>query len=133
MFSAPTWEREGKDGGFVTAASGYDVAVIGSGGMGSSAAYHLARRGARVLGLEQFGPAHDQGSRHGRSRIIRQAYFEGVTYVPLLRRAYELWDQLQKESGQPLLTMTSGVVPWRAGARLIDGALRQHGRSRSGP
>ena len=133
MFSAPTWAREGKDGGFVTAASSYDVAVIGLGGMGSSAAYHLARRGARVLGLEQFGPAHDQGSSHGRSRIIRQAYFEGATYVPLLRRAYELWHQLQKESGQPLLTMTGGLYLGAPGSRLIDGALSQRGRSQSGP
>ena len=76
-----------------------------------------------MLGLEQFGPAHDQGSSHGRSRIIRQAYFEGVTYVPLLRRAFELWDQLQKESGQPLLTMTGGLYLGVPGSRLIDGAL----------
>ncbi|HEY8836083.1 MAG TPA: FAD-dependent oxidoreductase, partial [Dehalococcoidia bacterium] len=67
----------------------YDAIVLGLGGMGSSAAYHLARRGKRVLGLEQFTPANDRGSSHGRSRIIRQAYAEGAMYVPLLLRAYE--------------------------------------------
>ena len=68
-----------------------DVIVIGLGGMGSAAAAHLAARGQRVLGLERFGPAHDRGSSHGGSRIIRQSYFEDPAYVPLLLRAYELW------------------------------------------
>ena len=69
----------------------HDVIVAGLGGMGSAAAYHLAGRGKRVLGLERFSPAHDKGSSHGRSRIIRQSYFEGAEYVPLLLRSYELW------------------------------------------
>jgi sarcosine oxidase len=69
----------------------YDVIVLGLGGMGSAAAYHLTKQGARVLGLEQFSIAHDQGSSHGRTRMIRQAYFQGPDYVPLLRRAYDLW------------------------------------------
>ncbi len=104
------------------AASRYDVGVIGLGGMGSSVAYHLARRGARVLGLEQFGPAHDRGSSHGESRIIRLAYFEGAAYVPLLLRAYELWEQLQRESGQHLLTITGGLYVGAPGSSRIDGA-----------
>ena len=70
----------------------YDVIVAGLGGMGSAAAYHLAGRGKRVLGLERHTPAHDKGSSHGESRIIRQAYFEDPAYVPLLLRAYELWE-----------------------------------------
>ncbi len=74
----------------------YDVIVIGLGGMGSAAAFHLARRGIKVLGLEQFTPAHDRGSSHGESRIIRQAYYEGAEYVPLILRAYELWEELEK-------------------------------------
>ena len=73
----------------------YDAIVAGLGGMGSATAYQLAGRGKRVLGLEKFHPAHDRGSSHGRSRIIRQAYFEGPAYVPLLLRAYELWEQLE--------------------------------------
>jgi sarcosine oxidase len=66
-----------------------DVIVVGLGGMGSAAAAHAALRGQRVLGLEQFQPAHDQGSSHGSSRVIRLAYFEHPAYVPLLRRSYE--------------------------------------------
>ena len=77
----------------------YDVIVLGVGGMGSAAAYHLARRGARVLGLEQFGVAHDRGSSHARTRVIRQAYFEGPDYVPLLFRAYDLWHELERAAG----------------------------------
>ncbi|MBI4280484.1 MAG: FAD-dependent oxidoreductase, partial [Armatimonadetes bacterium] len=72
----------------------YDCIVIGLGGMGSAAACHLARRGRRVLGLDRFPPAHDRGSSHGRSRIIREAYWEHPAYVPLVRRAYERWEEL---------------------------------------
>ena len=71
-----------------------DVIIIGLGAMGSSAAAHLSRRGQRVLGIEQFTPAHDRGSSHGETRIIRQAYFEDPAYVPLLLRSYELWKTL---------------------------------------
>src|SRR5213082_1864120 len=77
----------------------YDVVVLGLGGMGSAAAAHLAARGQRVLGLERFGSAHDQGSSHGGSRIIRQSYFEDPAYVPLLQRAYDLWRQAERDSG----------------------------------
>ena len=77
----------------------YDVIVVGLGGMGSAAACHLARRGQRVLGLERFTAAHDRGSSHGRSRVIRQAYFEDPTYVPLVLRAYELWREAERATG----------------------------------
>jgi sarcosine oxidase len=73
--------------------------------MGSAAAYHLARRGKKVLGLERFDPAHDRGSSHGRSRIIRQAYYEDPAYVPLLLRAYKLWEELETESGKKLMEL----------------------------
>jgi sarcosine oxidase len=88
---------------------GYDAIVLGLGGMGSAAAYHLAQRGASVLGLEQFGIAHDQGSSHGKTRVIRQAYYEGPDYVPLLLRAYDLWHALEREAGAPLLTTTGAL------------------------
>ncbi|CAN5888770.1 N-methyl-L-tryptophan oxidase [soil metagenome] len=88
----------------------YDVIVAGLGGMGSSAAYHLAGRGRRVLGLEQYAPVHDRGSSHGQSRIIRQAYFEDPAYVPLLLRAYELWERLEKETGEDLMTLSGGLM-----------------------
>ena len=82
--------------------SHYDAIVIGTGGVGSAAMYHLARRGVKVLGLDRFPPAHDRGSSHGRTRIIRQAYFEHSDYVPLLKRAYELWSELEQLQGKQL-------------------------------
>lgn len=86
-----------------------DVIVIGLGGIGSAAAYHLARRGLRVLGLDQFPHAHARGSSHGDSRLIRQAYFEHPAYVPLLRRAYQLWEDLEAQSGERLF-FKNGLV-----------------------
>lgn len=103
--------------------TGYDVAVIGLGGMGGAAAYRLAGRGLRVVGLERFGPAHDRGSSHGDSRIIRQAYFEHPAYVPLLRRAYELWRETERASGADLLTITGGLFIGPPDAVTVTGAL----------
>ena len=102
----------------------YDAIVVGIGGMGSAALYHLARRGARVLGLEQFGIAHDQGSSHGLSRMIRLAYWEHPSYVPLLRRAYELWRELESESGERLLITTGSIDAGPADSPAIIGARR---------
>lgn len=82
----------------------FDVIVLGVGGMGSAACYELARRGRRVLGLEQFALAHDGGSSHGHTRIIRTAYAEGVEYVPLVRRAFARWYELERATGRHLLT-----------------------------
>jgi sarcosine oxidase len=101
----------------------HDVIVAGLGGMGSAAAYELAGRGKKVLGLERFSPAHDRGSSHGRSRIIRQAYFEGPEYVPLLLRAYELWEQLERETGQELMTLTGGLMIGREDGDLVSGSV----------
>ncbi|MCC7083785.1 MAG: N-methyl-L-tryptophan oxidase [Pirellulales bacterium] len=80
----------------------YDVIVLGIGGVGSAALSHLARRGVRVLGLDRFPPGHGRGSSHGRTRVIRQAYFEHPDYVPLLLRAYQLWRELAERLGMPL-------------------------------
>jgi sarcosine oxidase len=80
----------------------FDSVVLGVGGVGSAALLACARRGEAVLGIEQFAPVHDRGSSHGETRAIRMAYFEHPAYVPMLRRAYELWDQLQEESGAAL-------------------------------
>src|SRR5215218_6963653 len=87
----------------------YDVIVVGVGAMGSSACYHLALRGVRVLGLEQFDIPHALGSSHGYSRMIRMAYYEHPDYVPLLRRAYELWRELEYASRLDLLFEVGGV------------------------
>ena len=100
----------------------YDVAVIGVGGMGSAAAYHLARRGLSVVAIEQFQPGHDRGSSHGLSRIIRLAYFEHPSYVPLLRRAFALWRDLETASGERLLHVTGGMDIGRPGSRVFEGS-----------
>ena len=84
----------------------FDVVVCGLGAMGSAALYQLARRGARVLGLDRYVPGHDRGSSHGLTRIIRLGYFEHPSYVPLVRRAYALWRDLEAAAGRPLLHVT---------------------------
>jgi sarcosine oxidase len=101
----------------------HDVIVAGLGGMGSSAAYHLAGRGKRVLGLERHSPAHDKGSSHGESRIIRQAYFEDPAYVPLLLRAYELWERLEEETGEDLMTLCGGLMIGPPEGDLVSGSV----------
>jgi sarcosine oxidase len=80
----------------------YDVIVLGIGGVGSAALFQLARRGVSVLGIDRFTPGHDRGSSHGESRIIRQAYFEHPDYVPLLRRTYTLWQELEERAQSQL-------------------------------
>lgn len=95
----------------------YDVVVVGLGGVGSAAAAALARRGQRVLGLDRYPPAHDQGASHGETRIVRKAYFEGAGYVPLLHRAYELWDELG------LLTRTGALFLGAETSRVLGGTL----------
>jgi sarcosine oxidase len=102
----------------------YDVIVIGLGGMGSAAAYHLAARGQRVLGLEKFTPAHDKGSSHGGSRIIRQSYFEDPAYVPLLLRAYELWDKLATDTRREVYRLTGGLFIGPEDCVTVAGSLR---------
>jgi sarcosine oxidase len=102
----------------------YDVIVVGLGGMGSAAVRHLAARGVRVLGLERFTPAHDQGSSHGGSRIIRQSYFEDPAYVPLLLRAYDLWAEAEKEADAELLTLTGGLYLGPPDSTTFAGSLR---------
>ena len=100
----------------------YDVIVVGVGGMGSATAYHLARRGLRVLALERFAIPHDMGSSHGITRIIRLAYFEHPSYVPLLVRAYELWRELERESGLSLLHITGSIDAGPPGSRTFEGS-----------
>jgi sarcosine oxidase len=101
----------------------FDAIVIGLGGMGSATLFHLARRGLRVLGLEQFTIPHVFGSSHGLTRIIRLAYFESPKYVPLLRRSYELWDRLQTEAGEALLHITGSLDIGWDGSRTVSGSL----------
>jgi sarcosine oxidase len=100
----------------------FDILVIGLGAHGSSALYHLARTGKRVAGIDRFTPPHLHGSSHGQSRIIREAYHENPVYVPFIRAAYELWDELQREAGRPLLVETGGLLLGREDTTVVRGA-----------
>lgn len=102
----------------------WDAIVVGLGAMGSSALYQLSRRGLRVLGVEAFEPGHQIGSSHGESRIIRLAYHEHPSYVPLLHRAYALWSDVEAESGAELLKITGGLMIGSPSSELVSGALR---------
>jgi sarcosine oxidase len=107
----------------------YDVIILGLGGMGGAAAFELARRGRKVLGLEQFGLVHDRGSSHGLTRIIRKAYFEHPDYVPLLRRAYERWYELEQRLGVHLFTECGCLSIGKPDSELVAGvrqAAEQH-------
>jgi sarcosine oxidase len=99
------------------------VAVIGLGAMGAMSAWRLAARGANVVGFERFRPGHDRGSSHGDTRIFRTAYFESPEYVPLLQRAFELWRQLETDSGAELLTITGGLAIGPPDGELVTGVL----------
>jgi sarcosine oxidase len=115
---------------FRDGATEFEVIVLGVGGMGAATCTELTRRGARVLGLEQFSLAHDRGSSHGESRIIRKAYFEHPDYVPLLHRAYQQWDLLEQATGRKLFLPTGLVLSGSPAGETIQGArlsARQHG------
>lgn len=99
----------------------YDCIVLGLGGFGSAALRQLAQRGVRVLGIEQFGPAHDRGSSHGETRVIRRAYYEHPDYVPIVSRAYELWRELEQEAGQRLYTRTGLLMAGHRESEAVAG------------
>ena len=101
----------------------YDVIVLGLGAMGSAAAQHLAGRSRNVLGIDQFTPPHDKGSSHGGTRMIRQAYFESPAYIPLVLRAYELWEKLERDAGAKLLNITGGLILGSAKGQLVSGGI----------
>jgi monomeric sarcosine oxidase len=106
-----------------------DVLVIGTGGVGSGAAFHLARRGVKVIGIDRFPGGHDRGSSHGQTRIIRLAYFEHPDYVPLLMRAYALWPELERLQGERLFHQVGLLEAGEPDGRAIQGILasaRQH-------
>jgi sarcosine oxidase len=110
--------------------SSHEAIIVGLGAMGSAVAYHLARRGCKVLGFDRFHPPHTQGSSHGETRIIREAYFEHPLYVPMVQRAFELWVELEQGSRAVLYRQTGGVMIGAAESELVTGALRsarEHG------
>lgn len=103
-------------------ANTFDVIVVGLGAMGSATLHQLAHRGLDVLGLEQFQPGHGFGSSHGKSRIIREAYFEDPRYVPLVQRAYQKWAELEAESGVTVLQQTGGLMIGAPESEVVRGA-----------
>ena len=108
----------------------FDVVVCGLGVMGSATLWELSRRRLRVLGIDRFAPGHDRGSSHGATRVIRLAYFEHPSYVPLLRRSYELWRELEKVSGVTLVHLTGIVEMGQPEGVLVKGVLasaKMHG------
>jgi len=98
----------------------YDCIVLGVGSMGASACYHLAARGQKVLGIEQFDVLHTQGAHSGHTRIIRKAYFEHPDYIPLLKRAYENWAALESMTGEKIYYSTGLLYAAPAGDPLIE-------------
>ena len=100
-----------------------DVVIVGLGAMGAAAARALSRRGLSVIGLDRFAPPHAFGSSHGDTRIIREAYFEHPSYVPLVQRAYLLWEELERECSRPLLSRTGGMMIGPRDGELVRGAL----------
>lgn len=88
----------------------YDVIIVGLGAMGSAAAYQLAKKGVRVCGIDRFSPPHDFGSTHGETRVTRKAIGEGAEYVPLTLRTYEIFREIEAETGADLLTITGGLI-----------------------
>ncbi len=101
----------------------FDVIVIGVGSMGAAACYQLARQGVRVLGLEQFAIPNERASHHGRSRMIRLAYFENPHYVTLLKRAYELWEEIESVSGGGVIHLTGGLYLGLPDGDLVRGSM----------
>ena len=109
--------------------SSYDVIVAGCGGVGSAALMHLAERGISVLGIDRFSPPHDQGSSHGDTRVIRQAYFEHADYVPLIKRSYDLWHDLEQATQRKLYTQTGLIEVGPMDGVVVPGVLnasKQH-------
>jgi sarcosine oxidase len=102
----------------------FNTIVIGIGGMGSATCYQLARRGKQVLGIERFDIPHDLGSSHGHTRIIRLAYYEHPSYVMLLKRAYELWDEIEQRSGEKILYRTGSIDAGPAESWVFKGSLQ---------
>lgn len=102
----------------------YDVILVGLGAMGSATLYHLARRGVKVLGVDQFTPPHEFGSSHGQTRVIREAYFEDPIYVPMIQRAIELWRELERESGKELYLQTGGLMIGAPESIIFSGSQR---------
>ncbi len=91
-----------------------DVIVVGLGAMGSASVYQLAKRGAKVIGIDRYAPPHMYGSTHGETRITRQAIGEGQAYVPFVLRSHQIWRELEAQTGESLLLQCGGLILSRA-------------------
>jgi sarcosine oxidase len=96
------------------------VIVVGLGAMGSATCFQLAARGVSVLGIDRYQPPHPYGSTHGDTRISRLAIGEGPEYVPLVRRSHELWREIERQTGVPLLTQSGGLILAHADSQFLD-------------
>ena len=105
----------------------FDCIVLGTGGIGSATLVSAARKGWKVLGIDQFGPAHNHGSSHGQTRMIRTAYFEHPNYVPIVQQAFQKWDELQKSAGIPLIRRTGLLQVGYEDGVVIQGVLKSAG------
>jgi sarcosine oxidase len=88
----------------------YDAVVLGLGAYGSAALYQLAKRGARVIGIDRFAPPHEFGSTHGETRITRLANGENALFTGFVRRSHAIWREIEAETGETLLTQCGGLV-----------------------
>lgn len=100
----------------------FDIIVVGLGANGSSALYNLSKTNKKVLGIDRHTPPHSYGSSHGESRIIRQAYHENPIYVPLVKAAYMLWEEIEKDAGATLFQKTGGIMLGREDSYVVAGA-----------
>ena len=98
----------------------YDVIVVGLGAMGSAALYQLSGKGKKVLGIDQFEPPHQFGSTHGGSRIIRQAYYEGEEYIPILKASYDLWRKIENDSQSRFFEIIGGLMIGNRHNSIVD-------------
>ena len=105
-------------------------AIVGLGAYGSAVASALSRAGQEVIGFDLYRPPHNRGSSHGRSRVIREAYWEHPVYVPLVRESLERWHQLEERTSRKLFTRTGALLLGPAGGPLIKGSLRSMRRHR---
>jgi sarcosine oxidase len=105
-----------------TSVERHDAVVVGVGGMGSAATYHLARRGVDVVGIERFDVPHTRGSSHGGSRIVRLVQHEDPSYVPLARRALDRYRELETATGRDLLTITGSIHAGAPGTGIVADA-----------
>lgn len=87
----------------------FDVAVIGAGTMGMAAGAFLAQKKVETVLIDAFDPPHNHGSHHGDTRMIRHAYGEGRHYVTLVKRAQQLWEELEEQTSYRIFKKT-GVI-----------------------